>query len=292
MSLLNIERVLPWRIRIWWSDKKRNSTLRSISKIEQPHGQDIYRAIEKTLVKNYSDDERALIKKIESIRDDCLGSSEEIEFIDFGAGDPDNPHSLQESRQGIHKKAALSKLAKHTSKSEPWSSLLFNLVKEIKPRRCLELGTCIGFSASYQCSAMMLNGFGSLVTLEGAPSFAEVAEKHLQSVGANNYEIIIGRFEDTLEDVLKNYSPFDFMFNDGHHDGQAMLSYFENCLSSFSDDAVLLFDDICAYPSMQDAWRELCQHKRVAFAIDFGPMGLIALKKEKGAPGQVYKFSF
>lgn len=124
---------------------------------------------------------------------------------------------------------------------------------------------------------MKLNNKGILVTLEGAKKFAEKAKENLKSLGLDNYQIIEGVFEDTLEPSIEKYSPFDFMFNDGHHDGDAMYSYFENCLSSFSNDAILLFDDISNYPSMKSAWQKLCKHERIAFAIDFGPMGLVGL---------------
>lgn len=292
MKFAEIEKVLPWKARIWWSEVKRRHELQSLAKVYHPFALNVCRAINKTIYKNYTDDELSCMKKIETLRDKCMLSSDEIEFIDYGAGDPNDPRTLQESRMGINKKVPLSQLASHTSKSAPWSNLIFNLVKEIGPHRCLELGTCIGFSASYQCSAMMLNGVGSLVTLEGAPSLAEVAQKHLNEIGASNFEIIKGRFEETLETVLEDYAPFDFMFNDGHHDGKAMINYFEQCLSSFSENALLLFDDIGTYQSMRDAWSELCRHNQVAFAVEFGPMGLLGLGRNVDKPIKIFKVNF
>lgn len=288
MSQFPIESALPWRVRIWLRETKRRNTLKTIAKIPHPRAHDLCRAIEKTATKRYSDEELALIENIEHLREKCIGSSEEIEFIDYGAGEPSDPRSLEESRRGLTRKMSLSHLAAHTSKKEPWSHLLFNLVRELRPQRCLELGTCIGFSAAYQCAAMMLNGDGLLATLEGALNFAAMAREHLQWVGVNNFDIIVGNFEDTLETTLIRYSPFDFMFNDGHHDGQAMLSYFEKCLPSFSNDAVLLFDDIATYPSMRDAWKQLWKHERVALVVDFGPMGLVGLRRGKRSPASVF----
>lgn len=289
MRQISLNSAIPWRVRIWIRERKTQKSLQAIANSSHPRAQNLYRAIDKTIAKRYSEEELAVIGQIEELRQVCLKSNEKFEFIDHGAGDPLNPVSLEESRRGKKKTTNISDLAAHTCKNDPWAQLLFNLIRELKPHFCLELGTCIGFSAAYQCGAMMLNDKGLLATLEGAKSFAEKAMENLQQIGVNNYDIIQGLFEDTLESTLERYSPFDFMFNDGHHDGQAMLSYFEKCLPSFSNDAVLLFDDIATYPSMRAAWKSLWTHERIGLVIDFGPMGLVGLREGKGEPAQVFQ---
>lgn len=288
MSPIQIEKALPWRVRMWWADRKRREALESLAKIPHPRARDVSRAIQKTIAKSYSSEESKLIEEIERLRQACLKSDREIESIDYGAGEPSKPRTLEESRRGVARKFALSHLARHTSKAAPWSHLLFNVVRELRPRRCLELGTCIGFSAAYQCSAMMLNGTGSLATLEGDSNFAALARAHLHGLGVHNFDIIEGRFEDTLDTTLEKNAPLDFMFNDGHHDGQAMLAYYEKCLPAFAEHAVLMFDDIATYDSMRAGWQSLCKHERVQFVVDFGPIGLVGLRGRGGSPAPVF----
>src|SRR5690606_1008609 len=121
------------------------------------------------------------------------------------------------------------------------------LIRNLKPEKALELGTCIGMSAAYQCAAMAENGSGRLITLEGGENYAKLARSHLELAGLHNFEIVLGRFQDTLDDVLAREQPFQFMYNDGHHDGDAVLAYFEQTLPYCSVGGVMLFDDISTY---------------------------------------------
>jgi len=269
------------KFRTWLTEWRNNRLLRQslvqIRHVPDPRASRIADAIEKTCKKNLTQDEKNHLSCIDALRTRCICMGEEIDYIDYGAGEPEAPRTQAEAREGIQRKVTLERLAIHTSKIPPWTDLIFNLVRALRPQRCLELGTCIGFSASYQCTALTLNEGGTLITLEGDESLASRAEDHLRSLDLSNYQIVVGRFEDTLRSVLEDNGPFDFMLNDGHHDGNAMLSYFGWSLPFLCDDAVLLFDDIDNYTSMRRAWRSLIDHKRVQLVVDFGPMGLVCL---------------
>lgn len=262
--------------------RKRREALARLRQSAHPMARPLAGAIEKTLASDFTSAEYQLLQSIQRLRDELSLSSARVEHRDFGAGVPGDLISEADAQQGVMRSFVVSELAEHTSKDSPWSDLIFSLVRTLRPQACLELGTCIGFSAAYQAGAMVLNGQGRIVTLEGGENFAKFADEHLRSLGLDNYKIVVGRFEDTLGGVLQDDGPFDFMFNDGHHDGEAMLAYFERVLPYFREDGVMLIDDILAYESMQAGWKRLVADERVSLSIDFGHMGLICLGPSVG----------
>lgn len=219
----------------------------------------------------------AAIEPIERLRDDLAACEDTIEHLDFGAGDAQAPRNRHVARHGVRVTTAIGRLAVGTSKARPWSDLIFNLVRGLRPERCLEMGTCLGLSAAYQCAALARNGSGRLVTLEGGPAYADRARRNLTALGFDNYDIVVGPFEETLAPTLERERPVEFLFNDGHHDGEALVDYFEGALPHLADGSVVLFDDIALYESMRGAWRRLVGHPAVDLSIDLGAMGLVCV---------------
>jgi hypothetical protein len=56
----------------------------------------------------------------------------------------------------------VGEVSKGASKPYFWSLLLFKLIRKFRPSICLELGTCLGISASFQAAALKLNGIGKI----------------------------------------------------------------------------------------------------------------------------------
>ena len=106
-----------------------------------------------------SAEEREGLDSIERLRAALAASTEEITGIDYGAGNPSEPRSREVARKGVCTTFAVGRdLTLGSSAAAPWTHLIFNLVRLLKPNRCLELGTCIGISAAYQCAGLELNG--------------------------------------------------------------------------------------------------------------------------------------
>ena len=88
------------------------------------------------------------------------------------------------------------------------------------------MGTCLGISTSFQAAALKLNKIGKIVTLDGAESSTKLAKKNFQTLGLDNIHVVIGRFRDTLSNVLDKYKTVNYVFIDGHHDEISTLAYF------------------------------------------------------------------
>lgn len=132
----------------------------------------------------------------------------------------------------------------------------------------------MGISTSFQAAALKLNGMGKIVTLEGAKSLASLAERHFQALGLDNANIVIGRFQDTLGEVLNAYKSVDYVFIDGHHDEKATLAYYEQIKPFLSERALLVFDDISWSEGMKGAWKTIMADERVKISVDLRQIGV------------------
>jgi predicted O-methyltransferase YrrM len=212
---------------------------------------------------------------IENLRGQLSHSTDVIEVLDYGAGNSGKPLAENQILHGQIVKEVVGEACRNYSKSPIWSRLLFHLIRTSRPANCLELGTCLGMSAAYQGAALEVNGNGKIVTLEGAPSFASIAEHNLRSLGlAQRVSVVVGRFQDTLLGVLDDFGKIDYAFIDGHHDEKATIRYFEMILPYLSDSAMLIFDDIGWSPGMIRAWYYICNHSRMDAGFDLKKMGV------------------
>ncbi len=217
--------------------------------------------------------DRARIVAIEARRAELASSKARIDVLDYGAGRPGDNRSDEEMRAGVLTTAAVADVCA-ASKPAFWAVLLYHLVRRLQPSSALELGTCVGISAAYQGVAMARNGQGRLRTLEGAPSIAALAQQTFDAVGLDNVEVVVGPFHETLSAALAAAAPLDFFFNDGHHDHDAVLRYFDEALPYLADGAVVVFDDISWSPGMRRAWTAIEAHPRVHASIDLRAMGI------------------
>lgn len=230
-----------------------------------------------------SQEEKRQIERIEDLRRELETSPAEIAKVDYGAGSMANGQeglrSQEEMSQGVEVKRTVGEITKVTSKGPLGAFVLFRLIRGMKPSSAIEMGTSVGISAGYQAIALQLNGHGKLTTLEGASTVAEVARENLNKLGLANAVVVAGRFQETLEEVLRREQPIDYVFVDGHHDGKATLEYFELVCQYTSDGAVLVFDDISWSGDMRQAWEDIIASPKVYTSVDLGSMGICLVGK-------------
>jgi predicted O-methyltransferase YrrM len=153
-----------------------------------------------------------------------------------------------------------------------WCLLLMRLVRTLRPRSCLELGTGVGISGAYQAAALELNGAGRLTTMEGAAEWAEIAQRGFAELGLGRVETVVGPIAEKLADVRSR--PFDHVLVDSEHTEEAMLEAFEMLLSDLSAEAVVVFDDIDFYEGSRRAWSRIKRHPNVSAAVGARRLGI------------------
>jgi predicted O-methyltransferase YrrM len=162
--------------------------------------------------------------------------------------------------------------------------LLHHLVRALRPRAAVELGTCVGISAGYQAAAMRRNGIGRLVSIEAIEHYVTLARRTLDHGGLDEAEVRHGLFERVLPEVLRELAPVDLAFVDGHHDEQATLRYAAQLKPALRAGGVIVFDDIAFSEGMERAWRALAADADVTAAFDLGPLGICVYGSGERAP--------
>jgi predicted O-methyltransferase YrrM len=156
---------------------------------------------------------------------------------------------------------------------KPRSALLLHLlVRELAPRRVLELGTNLGISAAYQASALPRDG--RLLSLEASPYRQRIARDLHRRLGLENVAYRCGLFADVLDAALDEIGPVELAFIDGHHERQPTLDYFARIVERAAERCVFVFDDIRPTPTMESAWREILRDPRLDLAVDLTWIGV------------------
>jgi len=252
---------------------KARSALTQLTSHEYPKLKAIGHALYESLTNTMSAEEQELIHLIEERRSFLLRSDKEIAVIDYGAGSPNSNRTKENMEKGVQSTAFVASICRG-SKPAFWATILFKLIRKLEVSSCVELGACVGISASYQAAALSINRKGYLVTLEGSPEIAKIAEETLEGLNLRNASVVIGPFHETLKGVLESSKPIDFFFNDGHHDHDAVIQYFNEAMPYLSNEAVMVFDDISWSPGMRKAWTEIEDDERVTVSIDLDAIGI------------------
>ena len=253
-----------------------------------------------------SPEEAAAERAINRVRRRLAASALSVAVEDFGAGS--RPGNVGEAAKPPQRRIA--DIYGRAAAPPAWGRLLFGLVRRLRPASVLELGTSLGVGAMHLQTALALNSLsrsagalnslsrsdrvlnslsrsggvleaspgavpGRLVTLEGAPTLAALAEQHLAEVPAAAATIIVeGRFDDTLGGVAAAHSPFDFVVVDGHHEAAAALRYVGRLRPHLTPGALVILDDAEPWAAIRPAFRALAAEPGVQ-SVDLVKLGLL-----------------
>jgi len=215
----------------------------------------------------------AIFEKIEKIRDDIKQQNLKVEFLDFGAGNPEDNRDIDTMTQGVQTVKYTKELCQIGLKQK-WAHLLYSLVKEKKPKVVLELGTCCGFSSIYMAKA---NEKSKIFTIEGACEVAEIASLNIEKANCNNIYQKSGKFKDVLPSLLPEISPINLAFIDGHHDKEATIEYYDMIKPYLSQNAIVVFDDISWSEGMKDCWDIIIQDADIKKHENLNKLGICYL---------------
>ncbi len=216
-------------------------------------------------------------KVIEKQRKRLKNDQQLIDVIDFGAGTKGEKIT----------KRTIASIAKTSAKPVKYASLLYRITCHYKPKIMVELGTSFGISALYQAAG---NPDGKLYTLEGNPSSADIAASAIANTGNTNIQIIKGKFQDTLPQLLKELPSIDYAFIDGHHQKLPTLEYFNLLLRKSHKETVFIFDDINWSSEMKEAWTELKNHPSVRVTVDLFMMGIVYINPELSKQDYIIRY--
>ena len=237
--------------------------------------------LKETLENNITQEEQIWIDRIQSLKMKLESSTEKLQLTDYGARKILDPNVYdQEIEFGRTVTTSVGEKCKNGSELYFWVLILFKLIRKFKPSSCIELGTCMGMSASMQASALHLNGDGKMVTLEGAEPLASIAKMNFQTLGLNNIEVVVGRFQDTLIKVLKKNAPIDYVFIDGHLDGLATITYIEQIIPYCKNKTILIIDNISWSKNMKKVWKYIKTNNRIRITFNLRQLGICIIENK------------
>ena len=218
----------------------------------------------KNLLEEVLDKERIYysFSSIERLKNQLLLDASTIEVHDLGAG--------SRKKAGLYR--TIQSIAKTAVSSSAQCAQLFRLVHFLQAKNRLEIGSSLGISSLYQYFPIRNS---NMYSLEGCPNIAQIAQSTFDKLAANNLELIVGNFANTLLPTLKKMQSLDYVFIDGNHRLEATLSYFETCLPFCHAKSVMVLDDIHWSKEMQQAWARIRKHPKVALSIDLYHMGWV-----------------
>jgi len=209
---------------------------------------------------------------LKNYRKSLLQNNNFIEVTDFGAG----------SKVFKSNRRQISKIAQTAGISPKRAELLFRVSNYFKPETILEIGTSLGLATS---ALALGNPKAKVITLEGCPQTANVAQNQLDQFNCKNVESVVTEFESYFEDLrlrLKtDTETFNLIYFDGNHSKKATLAYFELLLPTINNDSVWIFDDIHWSEEMEEAWEIIKEHPKVIVTIDAFQWGFVFFRYEQ-----------
>jgi predicted O-methyltransferase YrrM len=232
-------------------------------------------------------------KTLEKYRNALLQNKNTIKVSDFGAGSRVFKSNIRQIKQ----------IAKNAGISVKRAKLLFRIVMYFQPKSILEIGTSLGLATS----ALALNDFAEITTLEGCPNTMAIAKNQFQCQLPELSKKI--NFVNTeFSSYLKNINPEfqipnsqsatnnpepstdirqpttdnrQLIFFDGDHSKAATLDYFELLLPTINNETIWVFDDIHWSKEMEEAWETIKKHPKVTVTIDTFQWGFVFFRSEQ-----------
>lgn len=220
------------------------------------------------VVSNKNENDPAFVT-LKQLRQELLSSNEEIEIIDLGAGSRINSSNIRKIRT----------IAKNAEKPEKFGKLFHRLIRRFQPEVMLELGTSLGLTTLYMSKA---KEDAQIISFEGCPETAKVADQNFRKAGAENIELVLGNIDETLPAYLKTFDKkLDYAYFDANHRYEPTVRYFEECLPFVKNESLFIFDDIYWSDEMTAAWEYIKAHPQVTLTVDLFWIGLVFFRKEQ-----------
>jgi predicted O-methyltransferase YrrM len=173
---------------------------------------------------------------------------------------------------GRSEKKKIADIVKKSCKPKAYAQVLFRLVNYYKAQDILELGTSFGLTTMYLAAP---DSNSRVVTIEGCKEIAAYAQLSFERAGFKNIQLEVGNIDTCLPTILASFKKLDFLFLDANHRKEAVLNYFDQCLTKSHAKSVFVIDDIYWSKEMNEAWGEIKKRTEVRVTIDLFSYGIV-----------------
>lgn len=238
-------------IKYRWKAKGRHGT----------HSPFIYQFVDECLKTSINSSD---LIKLKNFQQGLKNDTRIIDVQDFGAG----------SKQ-LTSKRSIRSIFKISSSKGKFAHLFYQLAKYYQAQNSLEFGTSLGVGTVHFALG---NPISNITTVEACKTTAKIAQENFDALALNQIELHNTTFADFLQH--SDDKKYDIVFIDGHHDGEATITYINQLDDKIHDDTFLIIDDIRWSNSMFTCWQKLVQDNRFHVSIDLFRMGIL-LKRSK-----------
>lgn len=214
---------------------------------------------------------------IELKRAELKRSELEIDYFTFGKA----------SKLSLRSRKKVSDIAKKGISTQKKSELFYRIIRKYNYNVVLELGTSLGINTCYLAEAVE---DGRVITIEGHPSVADIAEKTFSQLGFSNIQLIRENIDETLAYSISGFNKLDFAFIDANHQSQALFNYFNTLLPKMSSQGAMAIDDIRWSRDMFNGWQMIIRNPRISHVFDLGDFGILFFKDVSSAQYFVLHF--
>jgi predicted O-methyltransferase YrrM len=243
---------------------------RSAGRLRRAGAPELARAVEGIAGRGLSSAETEWVRRIEERRNEIAAIPGPVVYDRPDLGPPADWPSLTPAS-----------VAQNTSVHRPWGTLLMRLVRELRPRSCLELGTGAGISGAYIAAGLELNGSGRLLTIDGSTNLTALAREGFDRLGLGRAEVRLGDLDEVLRALADEAAPIDLAFFDAGKRAPNQHRFLETVIARLAPGAVLVIDDIHWSRELARAWAGSRRDSRFDLATDLWRVGLLRLR---GAP--------
>jgi len=143
-------------------------------------------------------------------------------------------------------------------------SVIYSIVRALKPEIVVETGVCNGISTYFILSALERNACGSLYSIDiektvGSNRFGEEKETGwlVPEKLRHRWNFLLGDSKEVLPRILSELESVDIFLHDGAHSYEYMSFEFRTAWRSLSAGGVLLSDDISLNKAFEDFINEV-----------------------------------
>lgn len=217
-----------------------------------------------TFIKEVMEDKRSYyaFSLIRWVRRQLRKDKRKLQIEDHGAGSMVDRSALR----------SIGHIARHGAINDRQGRYLFRMAHLYHPQLILELGTSLGISTLYLALA---DSRQQVITVEGSPEIAERAAETFYQLRLKNISLVQDTFDQALSLLLKEKPRLDLVYLDGDHRKGSSTRYFNQLLSHFHDQSILILADIYWSEEMYEAWQEIKNHPKVSVALDLFDFGIL-----------------
>jgi predicted O-methyltransferase YrrM len=154
--------------------------------------------------------------------------------------------------------------------------VLADVVKKYKPKRILEIGTLVGYSAILMASNRPKRGSSKIISIELRENAADIARENIKEAGFDDViEVRVGDAKEVIPKLKNEKERFDMVFLDAVKD--EYLAYLKLAEPMLEEGAVVVADNAGVFAEAMEDYFEYVRNSG-KYSSEFVPVGADALE--------------